>query len=157
MAVSSNRLFGALLLTLALSAGCAKPSGNYFFVSAETARSQYDRYDFTLPLDDSTCTCTVRLAARLVASRLPKGQLPLEIRTTSPIGESSIERLNFAIDGTAGSRLTKGSGSVIDCEWVLQENFRISGNETGTWQVSVTPTDKNTTAAIRGIGLSYEY
>lgn len=156
MAASNRWIFLPAVLLLGLLAGCTKPVGDYRFVSTETARTQNGRYDFTLALDDSTRSYTLALAARLVASRLPRRELTLEIRTTSPFGESAIERKTFPLDGNGPGRLTKGSGSVVDCEWILEEAFHVSGAEAGTWQVSVSPTDTAQLAAIYGIGISYE-
>lgn len=144
------------LLTLLLLAGCAKTSGDYFFVSTETARTQGGCYDFLIGLDDSTATYAVRIAARLVGSRIPERQIAFDIRITSPVGETAIERRTFPIGGNSGFRLVKGSGSVIDCEWLLQEGLRISGTEAGPWQISVSPTDPVLLEALYGVGLSCE-
>lgn len=155
MAANNRRLLLAAVMLLGLLAGCAKPAGDYFFVSTETARSQQGRYDFSLALDDSTHSYTIALAARLVASRIPERQIGLEIRRTSPFGETAIERRSFPLEGDS-IRITKGSGSVIDCEWILQERLQLSGAETGLWQLSVSPIDTNLLPAIYGIGLSYK-
>ena len=98
---------------------------------------------------------TIALAARLVASRIPERQIGLEIRRTSPFGETAIERRSFPLEGDS-IRITKGSGSVIDCEWILQERLQLDGAETGLWQLSVSPIDTNLLTAIYGIGLSYK-
>ena len=156
MAASNSSFLLPAVLLLSLLAGCTKPVGDYRFVSTETARTQNGRYDFTLALDDSTRSYTLALAARLVASRLPAQEITFEIHTTSPYGESTIERKTFPLQGDGPDRFTKGSGSVIDCEWILQDAFRASGAKTGAWQVSVSPTDTTLLAAIYGIGLSYE-
>ena len=97
----------------------------------------------------------IALAARLVASRIPERQIGLEIRRTSPFGETAIERRSFPLEGDS-IRITKGSGSVIDCEWILQERLQLDGAETGLWQLSVSPIDTNLLTAIYGIGLSYK-
>lgn len=156
MAAGRNSLFRWLLPWLLLLAGCARPTGDYFFVSTETARSQQGHYSFTLSLDDTTGTYTIWMAARLVASHLPERQIAFDIRTTSPVGETAIERKTFPIAEEALTRLNKGSGSVVDCEWRWKEAMPIRGAEAGRWQVSVTPTDSLLLDAIYGVGIAYE-
>ena len=144
----------AVLLTLLT--GCAKPAGDYFFVSTETARTQGGRFDFTLSLDDTTTTYSIRMAARLVASRLPDRQIAFDIHTISPVGETAIERKTFPLSESDGTRMTAGSGSVVDCEWRWRETVRVSGSHAGIWHVSVAPTDTTQLEAIYGIGIAYE-
>ena len=158
MTASNKRVFlAAVLLTLlTLLTGCAKPAGDYFFVSTETARAQNGHYDFTLGLDDTTGAYTVRLAARLVAGRLPDRQVAFDIHLTSPVGETTIERKTFPISENGTSRLTAGNGSVVDCEWDLNEKVRVAGAEAGSWRITIAPTDPSLFDAIYGIGISYE-
>lgn len=143
-------------LLLVLLTGCTKPTGDYFFVSTEAARAQQGHYVFTLNLEDSTGTYAIGLAARLVASRLPDQQLPLDIRTTSPAGETTIDRTVFRVTEDDVTRLKKGSGSLVDCEWRWKPAVTIRGAEAGAWQISITPTDPALLEAIYGIGISYE-
>ena len=154
---NSLRRIGLFMgLLLGLLTGCTKPTGDYFFVSTETARTQQGNYNFTLDLQDSTGTYAIGLAARLVTSRLPDLQLPLDIRTTSPAGETTIERTVFRVTENGVARLKKGSGSLVDCEWVWKPALPIRGAEAGTWQISITPTDPSLLEGIYGIGISYE-
>lgn len=146
----------SLLTLLTLLAGCAKPGGDYFFVSTETARAQGGHYDFTLSLDDTTGTYTVRLAARLVASNLPDQQVAFDIHLTSPVGETTIERKAFPLSESGTSRLTAGNGSVVDCEWLLNDKVRVAGPEAGSWRITIAPTNPIHFDAIYGIGISYE-
>ena len=143
------------LLTL-ISTGCTQPTGDYFFVSTETARAQGGHYDFTLNLIDTTGTYTVRLAARLVTSRLPDRQAAFDIHLTSPVGETTIERRTFPLEETGETRMTAGSGSVVDSEWLLASQIRATGPHVGTWKISVSPTDPAMLDAIYGIGISYK-
>lgn len=157
MAIRNSHKFVLLTaLLLPFLAGCAKPASDYFFVSTETARSQGSRYNFTLNLDDTTANYTVRIAARLVASRLPDRQIAFDIHTTSPFGETAIERKAFSLSETGGNRMTAGSGSVVDCEWPWRESVRLRGTETGSWHISIAPTDTTQLDAFYGIGISYE-
>ncbi len=144
-----------LLLLLLLTAGCAKPSGDYLFVSSQTARAQGGSYDFQLNLDDSTCCYATMLAARIVSSRIPAGQFALNIRTTSPTGEITIERLALPLSGAPGEKTVLGSGSLIDCQWPWR-TLPSSGQEHGIWQISITPTDPALAEAFYGIGISYQ-
>ena len=156
MTVRNKHVFLAAALLLTLLAGCTKPAGDYFFVSTETARAEDGHYNFTLNLDDTTGTYTVRLAARLVASRLPGRQAAFDIHLTSPVGETTIERRSFPLDESGDSRMTAGNGSVIDCEWLLDGGIRVAGPSAGTWRITVAPTDPAQLDAIYGIGISYE-
>ena len=142
-------------LLLFLLTACSKPSGDFLFVSAPEAAATGGTYEFRLQLDDSTHIYDTRLAARLVTSRIPAGRIGLDIRTTSPSGETAIERLMLPLDGEEGVRIILGSGSVADFQWVWHP-LRAAGTETGTWKISITPTDPAIAEAIYGIGLSYE-
>ena len=153
---NSLRRIGLFMGLLMLLTGCAKPTGDYFFVSTETARTQHGNYNFSLDLQDSTGTYAIGLAARLVTSPLTDLQLPLDIRTTTPAGETSIERTVFHVTENSVTQLKKGSGSVVDCEWAWKPVVPVRGAEAGTWQISITPTDPSLLDAIYGIGISYE-
>lgn len=144
------------VLLLTFLTGCSQPVGDYFFVSTETARTQGGHYDFTLNLDDSTRTYSVRLAARLVAARLPDRQAAFDIHITSPVGQTTIERKAFPLEESEETRMTAGSSSVVDCEWLLQRGIRVNGPDAGTWRIAVSPTDTALLDAIYGIGISYE-
>ena len=148
-------LFWTALL-LAFLTGCTQPAGDYFFISTETARAHGGHYDFTLNLDDSTGTYTVRLAARLVASRLPDRQAAFDIHIPSPVGQTTIERKSFPLEENEETRMTAGSSSVVDCEWLLKKGIRANGPDAGSWRIAVSPTDTALLDAIYGIGISYE-
>ncbi len=142
-------------LLLILLTACTKPSGDFLFVSAPEAGTTGGSYEFRLQLDDSTHNYATRLAARLVTSRIPTGKIGLDIRTTSPSGETSIERLMLPLDEKEGARIILGNGSVADFQWDWHP-LRAAGPETGIWKISITPTDPSIAEAIYGIGLSYE-
>lgn len=144
-------VLGGLLLT-----GCAKPSGDYFLVSTETARLHEGSFDFTMDLDDTTCRYSTTLAARVVTSRVPGNALAFDIHVTSPIGETTIERGTFPLYPADGVRARAGSGSLVDFAWPWRTGFQVSGAETGRWRISVTPTDPDLLDALYGLGFSYE-
>ena len=156
MAIRNSHKILLLTVLLTLLTDCTQPTGDYFFVSTETARAQGGHYDFTLNLDDSTGIYTVRLAARLVASGLPDRQAAFDIHLTSPVGETTIERRTFPLEETGETRLTAGSGSMVDCEWLLTDRLRASGPDAGAWRIAISPTDPELLDAIYGIGISYE-
>ena len=153
--MTARTSFLPLLLFFLLAAGCAKPSGDFLFVSAPEAGAAGGAYEFRLQLDDSIRTYATCLAARLVTSRIPDGKFGLDIRTTSPSGETTIERLMLPLDEQEGARIILGSGSVADFQWDWHP-LQAAGPETGTWKVRITPTDPLFAEAIYGIGLSYE-
>ena len=149
---ASNRLI--LLLTLVMAAGCSKPAGDYFFVSAETARTQGGAYEFQLSLD-SLYTYTTTLAARIVTGKVPEQEISLDIHITAPEGTTSIERLTLPLGDTPGVQRIAGSGSVTDFRWPWHTS-RIAGPQAGRWLVRITPTDAALADAFYGIGISYE-
>lgn len=152
MTRSSLPFLVLLLLTLA---SCAKPTGDYLFMSAQTAGERGGHYEFQLRMDDSTCRYDAFLAARVVTSRIPGSSLSLDIRTVSPSGETAIERLQLPLGDPSAAQITLGSGSQADYQWPWR-SFNPTSAESGLWQVSVTPTDPETAAAFYGIGLSYK-
>lgn len=154
MAVRNRNLLLLLALCLLIS-GCRKPSGDYLFVSAETAAAHGGSYDFALNLDDSTRTWKASLAARIVTSRIPDGTVAFDVRITSPVGESTIERLSLPLSGTSGIRVSNNQGPVTDFEWPLRDGIRPDGRSTGTWKVSISPTDTTLRDALYGVGIAY--
>lgn len=152
--MTSNRSF-FLIVLLFLAAGCTKPAGDYLFQSAETARERGGRYEFQLSLEDSTRQYETFLAARLVTSRIPGGNIVLDVQVTSPEGETAIERLTLPLGDPDAARIALGSGSLADYQWPWR-TLRPSGAQLGTWQVAVVPTDPETADAFYGFGLSYE-
>jgi len=59
------------------------------------------------------------------------------------------------LDEKEGARIILGNGSVADFQWDWHP-LQPTGPETGTWKVSIIPTDPSFAEAIYGIGLSYE-
>ena len=150
-----NRVFLLLLALCMLFSGCRKPAGDYLFVSAETAAAHGGSYDFPLNLDDSTRNWTVTLAARIVTSRIEDGTIAFDVRITSPVGESTIERLSLPLSEASGVRICNNQGPVADFEWPLRGGIRPDGRTVGTWKVSISPTDANLRDALYGVGISY--
>ena len=154
MAGRNSKILLILSLFLLLS-GCRKPSGDYLFVSAETAAAHGGSYDFMLNLDDSTHTWNAKLAARIVTSRIPDGAIAFDVRITSPVGESSIERLSLPLSEATGVRVSNNQGPVTDFEWPLHGGIRPDSRNTGTWKISISPTDATLGDALYGVGIAY--
>ena len=151
---ASNRSILCLMLALVLAAGCSKPVGDYFFVSAETARTHGGAYEFQMTLD-SLHTYTTSLAARIVTSKVPGEDISLDIHVTAPDGTTSIERLTLPLRETPGVQRIAGGGSVADFRWPWY-TLTVDGPKAGRWQVRITPTDAGLAEAFYGIGIAYE-
>ena len=143
--------FGLLLL----AASCSQPSGHFTLLSAEQAARQDGVYAFNADFDDSSAVYVVSLAARIVGSRIPDGQLDFDIRITPPDGETSIERVTLSLPDQAGAHWSLGSGSVTDWTWVWR-SFSMAELPTGCWHFTLQPADTALDKALRGIGFSYE-
>ena len=149
-----NRVF-LLLTAIVLLSGCSKPVGDYRFVSVQTARLEGGRFEFEADYDDTTAYYTTAIAARTIASRLDGRALTFDIQCTAPDGTHSIERIRFQLQEGPGVRLIPGSGSVVDCQWPWQNDFRVQAAQAGKWTIRITPTDTTQLDALYGLGFSY--
>ena len=143
------------MLALLLAGACQRPDGGYYMQSRWQAEQQKGRFEFDLPLDDSTAVYSTAIAARLHARMMPQRSLGLDITLTSPSGETSIEHVNMPLTEQQGVAISRSSGQLVDYEWPYRENIRIAGREAGRWHVTIEPSDKEVFESVYGIGLSY--
>ena len=152
--MGSRRSHTLTLLLLALLPAvfsCGKPTGDSFFLAADSVRGEDDVYRFDIDFEDTTARYTLDIAARLVASKLPDGVLALDIRTLAPDGTSSIERVELPLAEGPDVRMSLGSGSVTDCSW----HWRDFSPEGGRWSFLLRPADPAQSQALYGLGFSY--
>ena len=144
--------FAGLLAALALLAACTRPTDNHLLVSQWTADNQGGEYGFSASFDTSA-RFALRLAARMVASRIPEECLAFDIRITTPDGATAIERVDLPLhsSGDDGIRIIPGSGSVTDFEWP----WRSLDATPGTWTFHVRPANPERADALYGLGFSY--
>lgn len=143
------------LLLLLLTAACGRPQGDHRFISTETARQNGGTFVFQLESEDSAAVFTTTLAARIVASQIPENTLEFDIHLTPPDGQTTIERHTFPLTEKPGVRISLGAGSVTDFEWPWRE-IRTGGHPTGTWTVSIIPSNPARLDALSGVGFSYQ-
>ena len=141
-----------LLLTLLAAFACGKPTGDFFFRSADSAHSEGGIYRFDIDFDDSTASYALDIAARLVASQFPDESLRLDIRLIAPDGTSTIERLELPMEKGAVVRMRHGSGSVTDISW----RWRDFSPGDGRWSFLIQPADPAQAKALHGLGFSYK-
>ena len=140
------------LLMAATTAACSKPVGDHQIQAQWSIAGTDGEYCFQAPFDTSG-RFTLRLAARLVASRFPEKRVAFDIRTTAPDGTTAIERLEcpFTDDEARILRVVPGSGSLTDFEWA----WRTLTVSPGTWTFHIRPADPQRNDAIQGVGFSY--
>jgi len=144
-----------LLLLLILAAACGRPSGNYHFISTETARENGGAFDFVIVSDDSSAVFATTLAARIIGSRIPEESIEFDIHLTPPDGQPTIERHVFPLTDAPGVKHRLGPGSVTDYEWSWHD-IRTGGHPAGKWTVRIMPADPSRLEALYGVGFSYE-
>lgn len=142
------------ILLLLLAAACSRPGGDYYFISAETARENGGAYRFSF-VPDKEDNYTTTLAARVIRSRIAADSLEFDIHITPPAGEAVIERQAFPLLASEGVTIRLGAGSVTDYEWPWHE-IATEGYPGGEWTLSIAPSDPALAEAIYGIGFSYE-
>ena len=155
MASSNSHILPLALAVLLAAAACSRPAGDHRFISSETARRQGGTYLFEETFDDGA-RYALTLAARVVTSRIPGGNLELDIRIKAPDGTTAIERVALPLQPADGVAMTLGSGSVADFAWPWRELPGDEGAGPGTWTFTVQPADPAIADAIYGIGLSFE-
>ena len=153
---TSSRGLLALLLALALLAGCRKPADGFALVSRLAAEADGGRFSFDIDLEDETCTYLTAVAARIATARLDRPELELQMTVTSPAGTTAIERVTFPVAAGDPVRVRRHDGSNLDFLWPWREDIRVSGAEIGRWHVVITVPDATQLRAVEGIGLSYQ-
>ena len=152
MGSSNNHPLLILLLVtlLTVPGACTKPVGDYYFISAETARDQGGVYSFDIAFDDAA-SYDLALAARIVASQIPDKTLNLDIHIQAPDGSTSIERVGLPLNLAPGVQIVPGSGSVTDFSWT----WRSFPAAPGHWRFLIQPADPAEGRALYGLGISY--
>ena len=143
-----------LILTLLLLISCSKP--NSFYQFREKTLDYRDSgvvacASFEYPIYDTTESHSLYMVLKYNALELKLDTLKCVIHQTI---DDTVSYNNDTLLVSLGSASkAKRSGSVVDIEWQIYNNFRF--DTVGVWRTTIEIDNPEAVQAIRGVGYSY--